>query len=608
MTDEKLNLAASNLASAKLNLSISKIVATPTITSWSQAYNAGALFAVLSIEKISPEEEEDLNLIGKEILNTLEEEYFTLEVKNFASIKEALLKTCEKIPENVSSSLLISSIINDILYVFIHGNGNVFLKREDKLGVVLGLDDMPDVNDGKKLVAASGFLKNNDIIILETKQFSNIISKETLTSSLEHNDPSEVAEALSPKIHEKNDGGASAIIISYKRADALEEELEIKENLEEEIKEEEQEDDEKEVIEIIQNPPEKDSGLNSPKININFLKKYLKLLSGGFINQRKIFLIVALILIAALASGIFFSIKKQENAKTQALFQKVFPDAQKKYDEGNSLLSLNKNLARDDFLEAQKIINENKSKFKAGSNEEKQISELSKKVEDALNGALDANSIQPRAVDEGQSNILDFELKNPSFNFYTKDGIKIFSIDTKSINSSDKKEIVKNKDYWTDLGGFGTYLGNFYVLDKKSNQILKFVSTGGSFEKTDYFASGQSPDISKTQAITIDGSIWILGSDGSILKFTRGKQEDFKTSGLDKPLLNPTRIYTDKDSDKLYILDNGNSRIVILGKDGAYQSQYQAKILKPAKDFEVLEKDKKIYILTENKVWEIEIK
>ena len=34
------------------NISFSKIVATPTLNSWSQAYNAGKLFAVLSLERI----------------------------------------------------------------------------------------------------------------------------------------------------------------------------------------------------------------------------------------------------------------------------------------------------------------------------------------------------------------------------------------------------------------------------------------------------------------------------------------------------------------------------------------------------------------------------
>lgn len=92
------------------------------------------------------------------------------------------------------------------------------------------------------------------------------------------------------------------------------------------------------------------------------------------------------------------------------------------------------------------------------------------------------------------------------------------------------------------------------------------------------------------------------------LKFTRGKADTFNVTSLDKPFSSPTRIYTNTDDKQIYILDNGNSRIVVLDKNGAYSSQYTAKILKDAKDFEIREADKKIFVLSQNKIWEIDIK
>jgi dihydrofolate reductase len=55
-------------------------------------------------------------------------------------------------------------------------------------------------------------------------------------------------------------------------------------------------------------------------------------------------------------------------------------------------------------------------------------------------------------------------------------------------------------------------------------------------------------------------------------------------------------------------LDNGNSRVVVFDKTGSYKAQYQADVIKSAKDFEVLEKDKKIYVLSGGKVYEITLK
>ena len=79
-------------------------------------------------------------------------------------------------------------------------------------------------------------------------------------------------------------------------------------------------------------------------------------------------------------------------------------------------------------------------------------------------------------------------------------------------------------------------------------------------------------------------------------------------TGLGMSLSNPSRIYTNLNDDNLYILDNGNSRIVVLDKNGNYKSQYQAAVLKAAKDFEVLEQNKIVYVLSGGKVYEINLK
>lgn len=74
------------------------------------------------------------------------------------------------------------------------------------------------------------------------------------------------------------------------------------------------------------------------------------------------------------------------------------------------------------------------------------------------------------------------------------------------------------------------------------------------------------------------------------------------------PFKNPTRIYTNINNDNIYVLDNGNSRIVILDKNGAYKAQYKADIIKTAKDFDVFEKDKKIFVLSSGKIYQIDLK
>ena len=97
-------------------------------------------------------------------------------------------------------------------------------------------------------------------------------------------------------------------------------------------------------------------------------------------------------------------------------------------------------------------------------------------------------------------------------------------------------------------------------------------------------------------------------TDGNINKFTKGASDTFAITGLETALSGPTKIYTNASDDNIYVLDNGNSRIVVFDKTGKYKNQYQAGIIKTAKDFDVLEKDKKIYVLSDGKIYEVDLK
>src|SRR3990167_4365981 len=195
-----------------INISVAKIVATPSQSSWSQAYNAGKLFAVLSLQKETEETEEKdyLNILCKYLLETLEQEFFSLEVKDLESIKNSVETTIKKIPENVDCSFVIGAIVEYVLYVFIKGEGTTSLKRGGEFGIILE-------SDKNELKASSGILKEADLVILQTKQFKDIISTNILISALDHQPPSDIAEALAPIIHRQEKGGAAAILIEIKK-------------------------------------------------------------------------------------------------------------------------------------------------------------------------------------------------------------------------------------------------------------------------------------------------------------------------------------------------------------------------------------------------------
>lgn len=597
------------------DLLFATIVATPTATSWSQAYSAGSLFVVLSIKNTDPmlPEAEDaipLSQLGKDVLDTVEQEYFTLETKDLESIKNAIAVVLEKIPSNVTASLAALAIVQHIVYVFAHGNGQVVLKRADQLGALLEKETA--------LTGASGYIEPDDILALETEQFGQLVSYHDLTSAMDHLPPSEIAEILAPNVHGQEEGGACAIIVSYNKKESpepSEENNTIKPHgedavpaLQEDHSDTEQTPSENRIV-LLKTP----RPLDRLKTLLVFLRNKLPVVHRFTVSpishRQKIFLTVAVVLIAVLTASIFFAKQKQQDDKTRAAFQAIMQPAQKKYDEGSGLVRLNRNLARDNFLAAQSILIQGLTKLPKGTKEERQAQALLAKINSALSDASNTFAVAPQPASQSDSELLSVLIKNPSARYVSSDEKNMYialkeGISVQKRQTTDSRTILKSQNNWSDIGGFSTFLGNIYVVDKKST-ILKFTPSGDSYNKSNYLSSPL--DLSRTQAMAIDGAVWLLEENGEIFKFVRGKAEPFTVKNLDKAFSSPARIATDADTNNLYILDPKNKRIVVLGKDGDYQTQYVAEILKNVLDMDVREKDKKIFVLAKNKVWEVDI-
>jgi hypothetical protein len=364
------------------NFTFAKIVATPTEDSWSQAYNAGKLFTVLSIKKspveekstnteeeVSQNEEESLKAIGKKILDSLEAEFFTLEEKNLQSIKQAISTAVSQISKDIEFSFATAVLSGNILYAYTCGLGKVFIKRNDKFGPIL------EASDEQEVSSVSGFLQNGDLVVIETAGFSEVITKEALANSLDSLPPTEIAENLAPKIHEAKEATAAAIILSYKEEAEASETMLVEESLEI---------DTISVDENIERANEKNENKNPLIFLAPLFSGVKKLIPEKLNHSRKIYLTIAVLILIVLITSVLLGMKKQNDTKIQAAFDAIYPTAQKKYDTGVSLKDLNQNLATDNFTAAKKILDDNKNKFSTDSSQEKQIMTLLAKVDKEL--------------------------------------------------------------------------------------------------------------------------------------------------------------------------------------------------------------------------------
>lgn len=613
---------------AETNLAFSKIVATPTPTAWSQAYSAGKLFAALSLETqtIPQTEEEHLSLAGKDLISTLESEFFTLENKDLESIKQAILTTISRIKEGVSVSFVICFMSDNVLYLFAAGGGKAILKRGDKIGIVIEGEE-----NGTNIKSVSGNVQEEDIIVLQTKSFQRIISPPILASSLDNSNPDEIAEKLAPFVHEKAEGGASSVILVYKKGEAedipaVSEELpetipgdvhdEHDENQEEnkdEIKTEQTENTNTPPVPEETIPPflTDQSFRKKPSINLNlgFLKRFPAMIPGNLSHSRRIILTVAVILMVLILAVSILALKNQKSSLNKEQFSQIFTEAKTKFDEGINLKDLNASLSLESFKKSQSILEKNKNTFPDRSEEDKKIEELLTTVNSQISSGSEKGNTNATEVDKSESKILSYEIDNPNALYFTQNKDFVYFTDGAGVSKIDKgnnnKEKIIDKS-WKTEGGIGVFGSNIYVLDK-SNGILKFVPSEDKYSENKYF-SKDAPDLGSAKAIGIDGSIYILFSDGSIQKYTKGSKDDFEISGIDKAMSSPSRIFTNDDFENIYILDNENSRIVVLDKKGKFITSYQTGILKTAKDFEVNEKDKKIFVLSSGKVYQIDLK
>jgi len=627
------------------NLTFSKVVATPTTSAWSQAYSAGSLFAAISLQSdIIPQTDENLNSLGKDVISTLESEFFPLENKDLESIKGAISATISKVKEDVKLSFVVCYLNDNILYLYAAGGGKAILKREEKIGTVI------DSDESREVKSASGYVQDKDFIVLETQPFIRTVATPTLASALDKSTPEEVSEELAPHVHEKTEGGASAIILNYNEASAgiapTEEDLE---QADQDLSEK-SENDTEEMIENTENIEKTDDSIpetqiskenitesiktteiveqvseietigdlakepaNQPSPYLSDQKSRRKMPKIGFgtlkmlTNKKRLIFLTGLILIIIfIIVGVFIFINR--GSSNEALFNEIYSEARDRFEEGKSLEELNASLAEENFRKAQEILIQNQNTFPDGSNEDNQIEELLQQVNSALgNGDRPEASSTATEVDKSESQLLSVQIDNPESDFFTQNEDFIYFINEDGVTRLDKgnseEEAIIDVS-WEEAGGIGVFGSNVYILDRTDN-ILKFVPTGSDYASSDYITD--DTDITDSVAMTIDGSIYVLNSDGNIQKFTRGALDDFSITGLEKSMYTPTRITTVEDFENIYILDKGNSRIVVIDKEGNFVKAYTADILKNARDIDPQEAEAAIFILSDEKVYKIDI-
>jgi len=141
------------------------------------------------------------------------------------------------------------------------------------------------------------------------------------------------------------------------------------------------------------------------------------------------------------------------------------------------------------------------------------------------------------------------------------------------------------------------YQTRLYAMDTTNNSIVRFtrstntLGTGVKWLK-------EPATLSKARSLSVDGSIYILQENGIVETFANGRKSSFSLTAIEPALSNPTRMWTDSVSTKLYLVDPSNKRIVVFSKTGKLLNQYQSDSWNNLRDIAVDEKTKTVYVLS----------
>ncbi|HET7098613.1 MAG TPA: hypothetical protein VFI61_00025 [Patescibacteria group bacterium] len=624
-----------------IDITSGKITATPDTSGWAQVHEfapnepdkflaKGRLFVVIGTKEVSQGVGDVA--VGREILSKIHAEYFDgLKQKPFDALKSSLEKALVGVEETWGDiEIGACAFVNGVVYSAAIGGVTITICRNGALATIL-----ESFKNG--VTTASGYPKEGDAILMATKSFYQNIPQETIKMALAINNSEQASEILTPVVHGQDGlGSLGAAIINFGEKAIFAKEKE-------------------EFVEVSSSLPQTKSTIEEYREKIsgvlgNVFKKlpqrqiYIKgETENEFVPQnKKLTFSVGVILLIILAVSIIFGIRQKKINETKSKYQSILIEANSEVDQAISLASVSPDKSRELFILSEEKLKQLESlKVK-----DSKILELKQKIESSRASILGEYIASPQLF-------LDLSLLSSGFSGddLSSSGGNIFILDKKgkkivSVAISSKKSKVvagpgvidapnslasyedrafvlesdgiyeigntKNKVVEKTWGGealIRAFAGNIYVLDKSANQIYRYPGNGNTFgEMQNWLAGGTAADFSSIKQWVIDGAVYALNPNSKVLKFSQGSPQSFKITGTIPEIGSVDAIYASDETQFVYFLDKAGKRVVVTDKKGNYKAQYIGEEIGNATNLVVSEADKKIVLLSGDKLLSIDIK
>lgn len=574
---------------------------------------------------------------GRQVLSELSDYYFEFEGSPSDKLNACFTEAGQKLPQEAlpagrqESSLLIASVSGKILYLIGKGEVEANLKREQKLSPLLS------VGSSSQLI--SGFLTEGDKLLLSTKTLIDFLG-ESLEESLKL--PMETFEEdISARIgaSELENGGLAGLLVEV--------------TVEQDKKMEEEQREESIPVLEEEQPDVREKKAFNLSLVFNIAAKVKSILVHYFPRSGRGKLILAVILIIVIGLGVGFKIKISKDAQKEASFKEQLQQAKDDFNQALGLATLNPTEAKSKLDSAKNKL-DSALKLKPGDNE---AQSLKKQIENDSASILQESTVSDfplfldmdlvkkdfratqMSLSSGKLLLLDPGVKTLVMVDLAKKSNQILAGSDKlgeagiaslngglafvyskdngilKIDSSNQKltTVAKKDDDWGNIKDLYAFAGNIYILDSGNppagGQIWKYLAiSDGYSDKREYLAKETKVDLSNSLRMQIESSVYVLKQGGEILRFTRGVKDNFSLGGLPSPVKDPKSFFVSSETDNLYLLDSGNSRLLILTKTGEYKGIISGAKFASSTDLAVDEKGKKVYLLEGSKIFQVDLK
>lgn len=187
-------------------------------------------------------------------------------------------------------------------------------------------------------------------------------------------------------------------------------------------------------------------------------------------------------------------------------------------------------------------------------------------------------------------------------NLYYQDNQQLVKVDLKAKTGQLLKIDLSGVNSFNDYKVFNNSL---YLLNSGASQIYRLGLKGDTFSTPTAWLK-EPVDLKTANTFSIDGTIYVLKADGSILKLYKGKNQNLSVSSVVPPFSSANRLIT--TAKYFYVFELASKRLAIFNKaDGKFLSQFDLSAFESLKDLEINEATKEAYVLNDTSVYRVKL-